>query len=724
MKIFFKLTAIAVFLTSLNADNVLSQIKLNEGFEGSVFPPEGWSVFNNSDVSGEWGQNNLKTNIGTGCAVSNFCSSLSKNYLISKRFKPTTGDSLVFYFRQTFFNVYKDTFNVRISNIDSNVSNMNTILLNLREGYNYPSAVSYSRYAVSLNSYAGQTVWIAFQHINLDGENVRLDDIKVGNPVPSEVGVTDNVFPKGLWGNCTLAKLIPRAVIRNYGTESITTPFNITYKITGPVSYTSVKSDTLYGGISKTIYFDSLNNINIPGTYSVKIYTSLAGDSNPLNDTLNSTFTLNPANYGGGASQNGYYYFANSSSCSSNAPSHPEFCWRDTLNSVNLILNGSLNPAIPFTGNTDNGYFSLGNIFSQGKRIKFYNLEYDSVFITTNGIIGFKRNNILTSNDPAQVYSLMIQPVPALAPLWLDFDFQNAAVSQKRLSYKITQNQLIITFDKAPLKNGGSQDYVSFQISFELVNSSQPNSNIVVQYDENKTGTEFVNKYYSNTLPSHLIGMKNISGTNSLIYRYRDNTTVTTGGPMFSSSLALQIGPASNKLYSKCSDLNLKVLLEAVTPRADTVTIAISDVQFPVSVIESQKILLPSDGNVNVKFSLPDNVSRYYLIISHRNSIKTWSKQDGEVFNSFALSYDFSSNASMAFGNNMKTINSLSYLYSGDVNFDGTLDGSDLSHVENFAENLATGYLASDVNNDGVTDVTDISFVENNLSMGIHTINP
>lgn len=724
MKIFFNLILFFCIGVSLKSNTGFSQIKINESFDGPGFPPEGWSLYNSGSSDGHWNRSVRTTRLGSGCAVSNFSSSASLNYLITKSIIPSSGDSLVFYFRQTFWNVYMDTIKVKISNTDSLASSMNTTLLIMYEGLNYPNPNIYSRVAVSLNAYSGQKVWIGFVHSNLDGENVRIDEVKIGSDVPGEVGITDNIFPEGLWGNCTLNGFVPKAFLRNYSSSGINTPFNITYKITGPVSFTSTKSDTISGNFTKTIYFDTLNNINIPGVYNVKIYTGLASDLNRSNDTLTSTFTLSPSNYGGGATSNGNYYFANSSECSISAPSHPEFNWRDTTSSTNLILNGNLKSSGNFTGDIDNGYFSLGNIFPSGKKIKFFNIDYDSVFITTNGIIAFKRNGILTSNDPSQVFLLMIQPVPAIASFWIDLDYHNTAVPDNRLSYKVTENQMIITFDKAPLKSGGSDDYVSFQISLELGNSLSENSDIVIQFNQERTGNSFLNKYYSNSLPAHLVGMKNTSGTNSLTYRYRDNSNVTTGGSLFNSSLALQIGQYSNELNSRASDFNLKILLEAVYPRSDTVNVSIADIDNPALKIETKNVYILPDGTGTCRFTLPDDESRYYIIIEHRNSVKIWSKLNGETFSSYSLNYDFSLDSTMAFGNNLKMINSKAYFYAGDVNLDGTIDCSDLSYTDNFAFTSTQGYLSSDLNNDGITDLEDISFVENNIGLNIHVMSP
>lgn len=725
MNFFHKLFLILILLSGFSSINLYSQVKLKENFEGSVFPPDGWSTYNSSNLTeGQWSKSNRKTNIGTGCAVSNFSSVFTINYLITKRFTPSLGDSLVFYFRQNFWNIYSDTFRVRISNVDSTVSTMNTELMKIYDGVSYPSYLVYGRFAISLNSFAGQNVWIAFQHTDVDGDNVRIDDINVGTPGFAEVGVSNNIFPVGLWGNCTLENLIPKATLTNFGIENVSTPFNITYQISGPVSYTSVKSDTIAAGNSKVICFDNLNNINIPGTYSVKIFTGLAEDINNSNDTVYSSFTLAPSNFGGGGTQNGNYFFANSSGCSSGALSHPEFCWRDTSNSENLIINGNLISSQNFSGNINDGYFSLGNILPASKKIKFFNEEYDSVFISTNGIIAFSKNDVLKSNNPANIIALMSETVPAIAPLWSDIDFGNSSVNNSRLSYKVTQNQLIVTFDNAPLKAGGSEDFVSFQIIFEIGNSLISNSNIVLQFDQNNTGSSYLEKYYSNSLPAHIIGMKNSSGSNSLMYRYSDSANVITGGSMFDSSLAIQFGNNASSLNSGYYNLNLKVLLEAVYPRQDSITVSIAEENNPTQIIESEKVYLQTDGSGIAKFSLADNVNRYYLIVSHKNSLKTWSRLNGETFTSNLMNYDFSLNPSMAYGNNMKMVNSQAYIYTGDTDQDGTVDCSDLSHVDNFIGAPNSGYTLSDINNDGITDGADISLVENNIMLNINTAIP
>jgi len=46
-------------------------------------------------------------------------------------------------------------------------------------------------------------------------------------------------------------------------------------------------------------------------------------------------------------------------------------------------------------------------------------------------------------------------------------------------------------------------------------------------------------------------------------------------------------------------------------------------------------------------------------------------------------------------------------VYSGDVNQDGVVDGSDQPIIGNTAFNFSTGYLSSDLNGDSFVDASD-----------------
>lgn len=66
--------------------------------------------------------------------------------------------------------------------------------------------------------------------------------------------------------------------------------------------------------------------------------------------------------------------------------------------------------------------------------------------------------------------------------------------------------------------------------------------------------------------------------------------------------------------------------------------------------------------------------------------------------------YDFTSSAASAYGSNLVLKSGVYCVYSGDVNQDGTVDGTDTQLIDNDSYNFNSGYLATDVNGDNFTD--------------------
>jgi len=89
--------------------------------------------------------------------------------------------------------------------------------------------------------------------------------------------------------------------------------------------------------------------------------------------------------------------------------------------------------------------------------------------------------------------------------------------------------------------------------------------------------------------------------------------------------------------------------------------------------------------------------------------------------------YNFTSSASQAFGNNMKQVDASPVrfgIYSGDVNQDGVVDGSDAAGIDNDAFNFVTGYVVSDVTGDNVVDGSDAAIADNNAANFVSKITP
>lgn len=137
----------------------------------------------------------------------------------------------------------------------------------------------------------------------------------------------------------------------------------------------------------------------------------------------------------------------------------------------------------------------------------------------------------------------------------------------------------------------------------------------------------------------------------------------------------------------------------------------VNDVDLTTNGIANLRIPAQHDGN-------------YYLTIVHRNSIKTTTAIPVS-FSGNLISYNFTSDASKAFGDNMVQMADGKWaFFGGDANQDDIVDSGDMIQVDNDVSNFATGYLPSDCNGDGLVDSTDMVLVDNNSSAFVTAVLP
>lgn len=155
----------------------------------------------------------------------------------------------------------------------------------------------------------------------------------------------------------------------------------------------------------------------------------------------------------------------------------------------------------------------------------------------------------------------------------------------------------------------------------------------------------------------------------------------------------------------------------------DSVKVYLRNSASPYSIADSSVAVTDSLGQGNFIFKNALNGISYYIVISHRNSIETWSSAV-QTFVSSSMSYDITDNISKAYGNNLQLKGSKYCLYSGDVNKDGIIDASDLSEVDNGTILFLKGRNPADLNGDEVVDVSDLSIVDNNSNLNVAVIRP
>ncbi len=135
----------------------------------------------------------------------------------------------------------------------------------------------------------------------------------------------------------------------------------------------------------------------------------------------------------------------------------------------------------------------------------------------------------------------------------------------------------------------------------------------------------------------------------------------------------------------------------------DTVRIYLADSLQNYAFVDSVKIFLPSSGQYTTPFT-GVTTGKYYIVVKHRNHLETWSKYAVSFTGGSTTSYDFTTGAGQAYGDNMKLVGSVWVIFGGDANQDGDINALE---IPIFILQFGTqGYLSCDFNGDN--DVTGI----------------
>ncbi len=151
--------------------------KLNEGFENATFPPTGWRAFS---VLGaiNWIRSTSRFHTGTASAYINYEGSGGDDWLVSSKvYQIGSGDSLVFWWGNQFSSAYPpDSLIIRVSTTDSLQGSFTNVVARINSA---SAPYTWTRFAYSLGAYAGQNIFVAFNHKNTDGNGGYLDDVSI-----------------------------------------------------------------------------------------------------------------------------------------------------------------------------------------------------------------------------------------------------------------------------------------------------------------------------------------------------------------------------------------------------------------------------------------------------------------------------------------------------------------------------------------------------------------
>jgi len=160
--------------------------------------------------------------------------------------------------------------------------------------------------------------------------------------------------------------------------------------------------------------------------------------------------------------------------------------------------------------------------------------------------------------------------------------------------------------------------------------------------------------------------------------------------------------------------------------RRDIVAVYLRNVSSPYGIVDSAKGVIDSI-TFTKKFIFNNAPSgTYYIQVNHFNSIETWSRSGGEIFTlGDTTIFNFTTADTQAYGNNLKLKGNKYCVFSGDIDQDGIVDGSDLMRIRTDAVNFVTGVrIPTDLNGDNIVDGSDLLIGDNNAFNYIIKITP
>jgi hypothetical protein len=272
----------------------------------------------------------------------------------------------------------------------------------------------------------------------------------------------------------------PRAVLTNFGTEDVI-DFDVVC---------SFKSNNIYvDTFPVSSWFNSFDNLvidfsdwnpQIIGTDTMTVYHNLTNDEDRSNDTLSKPVKIVRSYFTGGPDAYGYSWI------DSDTTGGPPYSWIGTNGGTALGLGDDSNVKVelPFP-------------------FRYYETVYDSIYICSNGFVGFENNTSLSNGSIPNSGT----PNNAIYGYWDDLDpTEGGEIYYKTLS---GPDRFVIIWDDVYHNSLSCTQGISFEIIL------YDNGGIVLQYNDVNFGNSTYNYGRSAT-----VGIENADGSTGLEYQY------------------------------------------------------------------------------------------------------------------------------------------------------------------------------------------------------------
>lgn len=437
-----------------------------------------------------------------------------------------------------------------------------------------------------------------------------------------------------------------------------------------------------------------------------------------------------------------------------------EACAGDTLilSAGNVIPNTYLVNSIPFQSYTPGADIpvtltddDVTAALPVGFTFNFFGTPYSQFYIGSNGIIGFNSTSLGGTYTP-QLIPDATSPNSLIAFAWTDLNPSSGGTITYLTTGTIPNRKLIVSYNN--VNRYGSSAVVNGRIELSEgsdiieIYTTEVSSGTNTMGIEDANGSSGVSvagrnkSLWSVTIPE---GIQFVPHNSTIVWEpgsVNASTLSVTNPNDYSFSYSLNGCPLYSDTATVTSScvgdvtVNIKAFLQGFyrgggrlvnnlsAGTCDTLILKLASNIEPFNILFSDTAILDTNGNAS--FVFPGSVfsNSYYLVLSHRNSMETWSAAS-LLMNSTGISYDFTSSAGSAYGNNLCNMGDGSFaIWGGDIDRNLIIDFSDLTLLQNYIQQYLFNYHVADLNGDNHVESADYSLIENNLNYSIQVLKP
>ncbi|MFQ3597312.1 MAG: choice-of-anchor J domain-containing protein [Chloroherpetonaceae bacterium] len=255
-----------------------------EGFEGTTFPPLGWSVYNLDGGTQQWIRFTSTPIFGTASAAVRWESATLANndWLVTRHTSVSSASRLAFWAKKQ-SDTYADSLIVWVSTTGSNPSNPSNFTNVVAR---IAPTVTPQRYVINLSPFEAQDIYLGFQYKETDDFRIYLDSVEVFEASATDLRVVRMILPTTDTKAGTPYPITME--LENVGGQPVAGGYPVSFAINNGTPVTVNAGPALTPGQTATFTFTGSNawTPSSEGIYSITCTASAPGDGNTGNNSV------------------------------------------------------------------------------------------------------------------------------------------------------------------------------------------------------------------------------------------------------------------------------------------------------------------------------------------------------------------------------------------------------------------------------------------------------